>query len=481
MNLLFTLFLSAAVIAVIALDLSRRLNLMRLLPLTVILLVLCNPVVWGYALLHTGWMQAMKPTGRMLFVLPIALLLAYLLLRVGVLPVLDGHPTGIRLKLMIGGRFLVYRVLWIIWPQLVFLLFSYRPLLEEGLPRPVLAANMVCSLLFLLGLLLNGVLRLFFTSRRLSVIRRLVMVLTMWIPLVNLIVLAHACRLARDEYDFALYKKDLADTRVDSDICRTRYPLLMVHGVLFRDLKYFNYWGRIPKELLRYGATIYYGNQEAVGTIEYNGHDIHRRIVEMLEETGSEKVNIIAHSKGGLDARYAIQHYGLGDRVASLTTISTPHRGCRFVDMLLGVLPDGLVRFLDRVVNRAFGRLGDQNPDFYGAVHQFTTDHSARFNEEVVDDARVYYQSYVASMRSFLSDSLLSVPYLLIKPLEGQNDGLVSIESAKWGSFRGILASGGRRGVSHGDIIDLKREDYRGFDVVERYVGIVAELKKQGF
>ena len=37
----------------------------------------------------------------------------------------------------------------------------------------------------------------------------------------------------------------------------------MVHGVFFRDFRCLNYWGRIPKELRRNGATVYYGQQRA--------------------------------------------------------------------------------------------------------------------------------------------------------------------------------------------------------------------------
>lgn len=481
MNFLTGLVLIVLLAMLMVLDIGRIANLMRLVPLTVILFVLSDVVLLGYLVFRTEHMQALTPFRQVLGLLPFLLLLVYLLARVTIFPVLDGHDTGVRVKLMIGGRFLVYRALWMMIPQALLLIFSYRPLLQWGVPHSILIANIVYSAVFLFALLFNGILRLFFTSRRLSIVWRVVMLLTMWIPLVNLLVLDHACRLARDEYDYYLYKKDIADTRVDSDLCQTKYPLLMVHGVLFRDLKYFNYWGRIPKELIRYGATIYYGNQEAVGTIEYNGNDIRARILEMLEETGSDKVNIIAHSKGGLDARHAISAYGLGDKVASLTTISTPHMGCRFIDKLLGILPDRFIRFLDRIVNKTFGRLGDKKPDFYNAVHQFTTEHSAQFNKTVTNDPQVYYQSYVSRMRSFFSDSLLCIPYLMIKPLEGKNDGLVSIESAKWGDFRGVLCSSGWRGISHGDIIDLKREDYRGYDVVEAYVGIVSDLKKKGF
>ena len=69
----------------------------------------------------------------------------------------------------------------------------------------------------------------------------------------------------------------------------------------------------------------------------------------------------------------------------------------------------------------------------------------------------------------------------MIKPLEGENDGLVSVESAKWGEFKGVFSNARTRGISHGDIIDLKREDYKSFDVLETYVRIVKELKENGF
>ena len=199
-----------------------------------------------------------------------------------------------------------------------------------------------------------------------------------------------------------------------------------------------------------------------------------------MEETGSEKVNIIAHSKGGLDARYAISKLEMAPYVASLTTINTPHGGCRFVDEACK-LPEGLYRFVAACFDRSFRKLGDKNPDFYTATHQFSTGETARLNEEMPDKPGVYYQSYMSKMKHAWSHLLLSIPYCMIRHLEGENDGLVSISSAKWGEFQGVFTNSHTRGISHGDMIDLKREDYRGFDVTETYVQIVSELKRKGF
>ena len=421
-------------------------------------------------------------TENVLFPFMISAVLFFVYLWLLLCPVRDRGKTGLRARIMMGGRRAVHWGLYAAAVQIfVFLRLLFRPpgfyvMIGTGLRilYMLLAAAGILLLLF------SGTLRIFFTSRRLGVVRRIVMLLTWWIPVVNLVVLLYACRLVYEEYDFERERAALRALRVDSDLCATRYPLLLVHGIGFRDLRYFNYWGRIPRELKRNGAVIYYGNQEALGTIAYNAEDIRKRILQIREETGAEKVNIIAHSKGGLDARCAITTLGMSPYVASLTTMNTPHRGCRFVDYACR-LPEGFYRFVAGCFDRTFARFGDKSPDFYTATHQFSTEASARFNENTPDMPGVYYQSYTSKMRNPFSHLLLSIPYCLIRPLEGENDGLVSVESAKWGEFRGVFSNQRLRGISHGDIIDLTRQDYRSFDVLETYVRIVAELKERGF
>lgn len=397
------------------------------------------------------------------------------------LPYRDSVRTGFRVRMMMGGRRSVYWGLYTMGVQaLVFYLVYIRHPGISNYGVGVMVSNGVLAVLGSFLLLASGVLRIFFTSRRLSIARRLVMVLVMWIPFLNLAVLLYACRLVYEEYDFEREKVQLRELRVDSELCRTRYPLVMVHGIGFRDLRYFNYWGRIPRELMENGAVIYYGNQEALGTIACNAEDIRKKILQVMEETGCEKVNIIAHSKGGLDARYAISKLGMAPCVASLTTMNTPHHGCRFVDYACG-LPEGLYRFVAGCFDRTFRKFGDRNPDFYTATHQFATEASEKFNEQIPDAPQVYYQSYASRMKHAWSHMLLSIPYCLIRLLEGENDGLVSTKSAVWGEFQGVFVNSHTRGISHGDIIDLKRQDYRGFDVLETYVQIVARLKEKGF
>ena len=75
----------------------------------------------------------------------------------------------------------------------------------------------------------------------------------------------------------------------------------------------------------------------------------------------------------------------------------------------------------------------------------------------------------------------LNIGCMLIKKLNGANDGLVWEESAKHGSQHMLITNSKRRGISHGDVIDLMRENIEGFDVREFYVGLVSELRADGF
>lgn len=89
---------------------------------------------------------------------------------------------------------------------------------------------------------------------------------------------------------------------MQNETCKTNYPLVLVHGVFFRDRKYFNYWGRIPEELIRNGEAVYYGEQQSAAGTEAAAAELKERILQIVKQTGCSKVNIIAHSKGGLES-----------------------------------------------------------------------------------------------------------------------------------------------------------------------------------
>jgi triacylglycerol lipase len=261
---------------------------------------------------------------------------------------------------------------------------------------------------------------------------------------------------------------------------KLRYPLLLVHGTGFRDKTLgINYWGRIPRTMEKCGARVYYGETDAWGSIEDNAQILKDRIEKIIGETGAERINIIAHSKGGLEARYAISSLNLHDAVASLTTLSTPHRGVRAMNAVF-YIPGFLYKFAAFFVNLWYKIWGDRRPDFYRASRQLSQRECREFNRTNPDRPSTYYQSYAAKMKYAFGDLL----YLLLNPLlrltDGDNDGLCPVESARWGNFRGPITTGGIFGISHSGIIDAYRISYRGLDIPRFYVSILRELADRG-
>ena len=128
-------------------------------------------------------------------------------------------------------------------------------------------------------------------------------------------------------------------------------------------------------------------------------------------------------------------------------------------------------------------KLGDTSPDFISAVRDLTSSACREFNEEVKDSPDVYYQSVGSVLKKAVSGKFpLNLTYELVKYFDGENDGLVGIDSFSWGEKTTMLKNDrSDRGISHGDVIDLNRENIDGFDVREFYVQLVHDLKEKGF
>ena len=253
-----------------------------------------------------------------------------------------------------------------------------------------------------------------------------------WVPPLNLFLVGHIYRTAKRELQLERAKAECNVMRKESEICKTKYPILLVHGIFFRDWQFFNYWGRIPAELIRNGATIFYGKQQSAQSISASAKELAAQIQSVIAETGAEKVNIIAHSKGGLDCRCAMQEYGAAKYVASLTTINTPHHGCAFVDDLLQKVPAGVAQWIAAKYNRLFTKLGDRNPDFLAGVQELTAESCQKFHAEHPCISGVYYQAVMSKMHSAFSAPFpLWLGYFLNRRKAGENDGLVPVASAK--------------------------------------------------
>ncbi len=397
-----------------------------------------------------------------------------------VLAPLPGLGAPKRLGALARGRFLLCCFAWLSLLNSVGGFFGL--FLMAGQSIWYRLAHWLLGQLLLTPVLFGGILRAAARSARLRIRQRVLLLLFWWLPGLNFwIALGVARRIGR-EYFEEWDREEWEQARAESAFCRTRYPILMVHGVFFRDQRFFNYWGRIPATLKRNGASVYYGEQRSAATVAECGKELQQRIEAILQETGSEKVNIIAHSKGGLDSRYCISALGMGEKVASLTTVNTPHRGCAFADYLLKKAPVQLRRRIANSYNTALAHLGEKDADFLGAVSDLTVERCTAFNEAVPDNPEVWYQSITSRMKNHRSAPFpLNWTFLLVKAFSRENDGLVDTRSAIWGARHQLLEPKGRRGIGHGDVIDLWRENIPGFDVREFYAELVHDLQQRGY
>lgn len=331
----------------------------------------------------------------------------------------------------------------------------------------------------------TGIIIVYLTSKQIGISKRLLGIFCGMIPIANLFALHIIVKISGREVREESERYWRNEARKADQLCKTKYPILMVHGVFFRDSEHLNYWGRVPAELIKNGATIYYGGQESAGDVKTCAMQLKRSIVKVIEETGAEKVNIIAHSKGGLDSRYCICMLGMAPYVASLTTINTPHHGCEFAEYLMNKAPDKLRETVAAAYNKGARLAGDKNPDFVKAVTDLTRAGVETLNSEMAPMAGqfngIYTQSYGSKLNHAVSGKFpLNMSYHFVKHFDGYNDGLVGEESFKWGQDYHFLINKGLRGISHADMIDLNRENIDGFDIREFYIELVHGLKERG-
>lgn len=203
------------------------------------------------------------------------------------------------------------------------------------------------------------------------------------------------------------------------------------------------YWNGVRQNLQSYGCTILVAKVPPFATIQNRAKALDKFIISQLphlrhqlkiSESEPVKLNLIAHSMGGLDCRYLISK--LKDKpskeykIVSLTTISTPHQGTSVANFAMNILPASLIK--------------NQFPSIY----QLTGKYTSEFNDLIRNDPHVKYFSYGAEMTPN-PFSMFLITWKIIYDKEGPNDGMVSIKSSKWGEFVGYLED-----VDHADLIN---------------------------
>ncbi len=237
----------------------------------------------------------------------------------------------------------------------------------------------------------------------------------------------------------------------------TRYPVVLAHGLLgFDEIRLgaarHDYFRGVSDRLERDGCVVHRCRVARTASIAERAAEL----AAFVREVPARRVNLVAHSMGGLDARYALARLGLDRHVASLTTVGTPHLGTPLAD--LGAAAR---------VWSALGRMG-LNVE---AFHDLTTARMAEFNRAVPDARGVAYASVVGAPPARRGVTPLLLPsWLWLERAAGANDGMVPAASQRWGEvLREVEAD-------HFAQIGWSRR----FDAAELYAELLRELRGRG-
>lgn len=227
--------------------------------------------------------------------------------------------------------------------------------------------------------------------------------------------------------------------------------IVLAHGILgfktFLGIRYFN--GVKERLETRFQAEVLVTEVDPVANVEYRGGQLRMKILEALDVTGAtptldpnQKVHIVAHSMGGLDSRFILSPQtpdNIAERVASLTTIGTPHQGSPVADLCYALV-DGkaalpFIGSLEEQVKEAFEKL-IRRPLFDG-LRDLTTAKAHDFNRDVTDAdhqaVRYFCVAGIGRKNPFRKTcGFLLATYGYIKLKTGEdNDGMVPLSSAQ--------------------------------------------------
>jgi len=268
--------------------------------------------------------------------------------------------------------------------------------------------------------------------------------------------------------------------------CDTKYPIILAHGTggAAKMLGFIDYWWGIPDALENEGAEVYATTVNGLDGTAAKAEQFKLQFLQIRAISSASEFNIIAHSHGTLYARYAISNLDLTPYVKSLTSIAGPHQGMVLADIIVKDVPAPVQTFAAKTLNFIYACiLGDTNPDSLANAYDVTTTHMQDvFNPNTPDIDNIYYQSWAAKVKYACPNLILDPIWRVLVKREGPNDGLVGVESAKWGNFRGVeSAAWWSPGCDHLNIIGHLFGLTPGFNAPDFYVNITSDLKTRGF
>lgn len=211
------------------------------------------------------------------------------------------------------------------------------------------------------------------------------------------------------------------------------YPVVFVHGICPFDRVYmplisgfysrdrFAYFKGLKSFLASYGYEVFMPQISWGGSLDKRATDLYRQLVILSDNFNRyPKLHLIGHSMGGLDIRYMAYKFDLSDKIKSITTIGTPNRGTSIADLKVP-------KYIPLI--KTFKRLG---LDITGFL-DLTTEKVKELNsilEKYESKTGLFIRTIAGKQPYENTFFLLRDSFRLIEKQEGENDGLVSVQSA---------------------------------------------------
>ena len=250
------------------------------------------------------------------------------------------------------------------------------------------------------------------------------------------------------------------------------YPIVLAHGFSgFHNIGPLNYFYGVADALSKDGHAVFTTQVDPYNSSEVRGAELEQQVEQILATTGADKVNLICHSQGALDCRYVATQLG-ASKIGAVVLVAGVNRGDYVADVASGLVQgpvgDALAALLKIFGDVVLDPNGNPDSDAKAAVAQLTTAGCEAFNQKYPDAPGVAYFSIAGRTSNNDGDaecgSVNETPFISkwnqvtgpVNPLLAAtaqildsdhdsdalpplNDGLVTVASARWGTFLGCV------------------------------------------
>ena len=227
---------------------------------------------------------------------------------------------------------------------------------------------------------------------------------------------------------------------------KLKHPVVLIHGLgAKKGFGPLNYFYRMKPLLESWGNRVHIANLALWHSSEFRCEQLGS---EILKHFPDEPVNLFGHSMGGIDARLLATKADFKNRIKSITTLGTPNHGCSIVDLAL----DRFEFIRAQNINKILASINLKNMNHLG-FEQLSTKHLKGENGSTITDVpEVSYYSVAGAIADPVLKNALPVfwsTHKILKEMEGDNDGFVSVKSATHGNMIGVYPLDHYRQIGH--------------------------------